>query len=119
MAAAYAPAMVWECPQFVRVDGTWVLIISPIPSHDPQSSGRVAWLAGDLRAGRGTRTVAEVPVAAGRAARAYVDGSVIEIFIEGAPNCTMCSYPGPAESWDAAAAADAELTVWELGLPAS
>jgi len=56
VAAAHAPAVVWECPQLVRVDGIWVLIVSPVLSHSPQASGRVAWLAGDLRADSGTLT---------------------------------------------------------------
>lgn len=51
VAAAHAPAVVWECPQLFEVDGTWVVMVSPLVGEQGQrlSFDRVAWLAGDLR----------------------------------------------------------------------
>ena len=45
-----APAVIWECPQLVQVDGTWVVMVSPLIGEQgtPLSFDRVAWLAGDL-----------------------------------------------------------------------
>ncbi len=49
VAAAVAPGVIWECPQLVRVDGTWVLVVSPLVGEPPSLRfDRVAWLAGDL-----------------------------------------------------------------------
>ncbi len=51
VAAEHAPAVIWECPQLFQVDGTWVVMISPLigTQGTPLSFDRVAWLAGDLR----------------------------------------------------------------------
>jgi beta-fructofuranosidase len=44
VAAAVAPADVWECPQLFRVDQRWVLLVSMAG----QELGRTAYLVGDL-----------------------------------------------------------------------
>lgn len=253
VAAERAPATVWECPQLVRVDGTWVLLVSPVVGAGPTAVlDRVAWLAGELRveggglrfepadggrldvgaafyapqalvlpdrvllwgwvwedgrdqadidaagwagalsfprelrfvdgvlasvpaaelvllrrttvhdadvpaggipvrsrafevavppasrtAGRvlrlslrtvagSQRVVAEVDLPAGRSVRAFVDASIVEVFVEGEPVCTSRAYPAAGETWHAdivapsgAAASTERLTVWTLGLPPS
>jgi beta-fructofuranosidase len=55
VAAADARAVIWECPQLFDVDGTWVLIVSPLVGEQGTrlSFDRVAWLAGDLRLDEG------------------------------------------------------------------
>jgi beta-fructofuranosidase len=45
VAAAHAPADVWECPQLVRLADRWVLIVSLWTN---EILGRVAYLVGDL-----------------------------------------------------------------------
>ncbi|MGN9907736.1 glycoside hydrolase family 32 protein [Phytohabitans sp. LJ34] len=45
VAARYAPADIWECPQLVRLGDRWVLIVSLWTS---EILGRVAYLVGDL-----------------------------------------------------------------------
>ena len=45
VAAAHAPADVWECPQFVRLGDRWALIVS---LWTDEVLGRVAYLVGDL-----------------------------------------------------------------------
>lgn len=51
VAAAHAPAVVWECPQLFEVDGTWVVLVSPLVGEHGQrlTFDRVSWLTGDLR----------------------------------------------------------------------
>ena len=51
VAAAHAPADVWECPQFLRLGDRWVLIVSLWTDH---VLGRVAYLVGDLDTSDGT-----------------------------------------------------------------
>ncbi len=50
LAQEIVPAAVWECPQLCRIDGRWVLILSPlagVPGASPEP-GPVGWLIGDL-----------------------------------------------------------------------
>ncbi|WP_164520450.1 glycoside hydrolase family 32 protein [Specibacter cremeus] len=52
VAAAHAPAHIWECPQLFRVDGQWVLVVSLWSRHDAgHHLGGVAYLAGELSEG--------------------------------------------------------------------
>ncbi|NTW41687.1 MAG: glycoside hydrolase family 32 protein [Cellulomonadaceae bacterium] len=48
VASEHAPAVVWECPQLVEVDGVWVLVVSPVRHHGGEAFGTVAWFTGDL-----------------------------------------------------------------------
>lgn len=48
IARGIAPAEVWECPNLVRVDGQWVLIVSSLCSSSPPDLADVQWLLGDL-----------------------------------------------------------------------
>lgn len=45
VAAAVAPADIWECPQLARLDGRWLLIVS---LWVDRTLGHVAYLVGDL-----------------------------------------------------------------------
>jgi beta-fructofuranosidase len=65
VAAARAHGNVWECPQLVRIDGTWVLIVSPVVGTGASAAAdQVAWLSGDLRIESGALRFE--PVAGGR-----------------------------------------------------
>jgi beta-fructofuranosidase len=76
--------------------------------------------AGD---GADRRLVAEFAVPDGAGLRALVDGSVIEVFVDGEPNRSSRAYPAAGEGWvvevgGVGVPADAEhLSVWTLGLP--
>lgn len=52
VARRHAPGRLWECPQLVRVEGTWVLLVSlwddSLPGCEDFGPQRVAWLTGDL-----------------------------------------------------------------------
>lgn len=52
IAASLAPGQLWECPQLVELDGTWVLILSLWDDTAPGAAGhgpqRVAWIRGEL-----------------------------------------------------------------------
>lgn len=49
IAAGYAPAHIWECPQLVQLDGRWVLIVSQWHRDDAAHRLRgVRYLLGDL-----------------------------------------------------------------------
>jgi beta-fructofuranosidase len=248
VAAAHAPAVVWECPQLVEVDGTWVVLVSPLVGEQGTrlTFDRVAWLTGDLRREDGglrfeprtggrfdvgpdlyapqvlalpgrvltfgwiwedgrtpeeidvagwagvlsfprelrvrdgvlvstpaaeliglrreelhrgvvpdggvvvsaaafevvaepgdrgpgaalrldlvaadgeTRTAATLDLPDGAGMRALVDGSVIEVFVDGQPNRSCRAYPHGEDRWvvaTEAASAPVDLTVWRLGLP--
>ncbi|SEE90827.1 beta-fructofuranosidase [Arthrobacter alpinus] len=50
VAAEWAPAQIWECPQLFRVDGQWVLMLS-LWNLDNHDLDRVTYLTGELSEG--------------------------------------------------------------------
>ena len=57
IAAKLAPADMWECPNLVRIDGQWVIVLAVASGRWPQPAGWcVRYLLGDLTAqGHGLR----------------------------------------------------------------
>lgn len=55
IAARLAPGQLWECPQLVELDGTWVLILSLWDVDAPGAAGhgpqRVVWVSGSMAQG--------------------------------------------------------------------
>lgn len=47
--------------------------------------------------------------------RILVDGSIIEVFVDGEPPQTLRAYPGPRSQWRVEAGSD--LRIWRLGVP--
>lgn len=71
VAAAHAPADIWECPQLVAVDGRWVLLLSrwERPERTARSTVQVDYLVGDLVTDEATGRPRFVPEGGGRVDR--------------------------------------------------
>lgn len=50
VAAEWAPAQIWECPQLFEVDGQWILALS-LWNRDDHGLDRVSYLSGELSEG--------------------------------------------------------------------
>ncbi|WP_054012627.1 glycoside hydrolase family 32 protein [Arthrobacter sp. ERGS1:01] len=50
VAAEWAPAQIWECPQLFEVDGQWILMLS-LWNRDDHALDRVTYLTGELSEG--------------------------------------------------------------------
>ena len=50
-----------------------------------------------------------------RGIRILVDGSIVEVFADGAPPRTLRAYPGPRSRWRVEGGSG--LRIWRLGLP--
>lgn len=64
----------------------------------------------------GTRSVHSTT--SGNSLRLFIDGSIVEIYSDGATATTLRAYPRPDENWVLCIHGEASVSAWELGLPA-
>ena len=62
-----------------------------------------------------TEIVVDIEGDRARSVRILVDGSVVEVFADGAPPRTLRAYPGPRSRWRVEGSPG--LRIWRLGLP--
>src|SRR5215217_1655141 len=127
VAAQLTPANIWECPNLVRIDDRWVLLVSlwawandthqlagvrsaELSSSQPWQEHAFEIVASGptilrLIEGNQQRTVVAVAGSVHDPARIFVDGSIIETFSGGAVH-TARAYPSASSRWSIEAADD-------------